>query len=300
MADLTSAGVLLRAYQAATHKGQTVFQAGKAAEKLSLELGFGRVVGRQWRLEPGDLPRIREYLVNHLGVRDPEYASSNFSSMDRITAAAVSPQEKFAGRGPHDGMVLVRGAGVPAQLNGTTLPALGRSCIYVHAADVFSIEHDCMIVVENFQALTHFEQFVLTEFPYTSPLLVFRGDATIPMNGAIALARKKLVPVIAFCDLDPQGCQIANSVPNRVGAIFPLEGVTLTRGDLYDKQRATVESLASLPDDWQGPVSAMVRARKGLTQEEMIAQGIPCALYGIDGIDTTRQKLSGNPGQLKG
>lgn len=288
MAETVATQVLLRAYQAAVHRKEYRCIVSKASRYFVTECGFGRVVGRNWLLEDADLPRIREYLVNYLGVKDPEHASTNYAQYDRLTAAAISPQEKMAGRGPHDGMVLVRGAGGPVKINGMSMPAAGRSYVYVHEADVFSIEHDCMVVVENFQAVTHFEGLILRDFPYKAPLLVYRGEAMFPMNGATALAEKNLVPVIAFCDLDPQGCQIANGVPNRVGAIFPLEVGTLTRGDLYDKQRATAGSLASLPDGWQAPVSAMVRARKGLTQEEMIARGIPCTLYGIDGSDNTR------------
>ncbi len=271
----STVAVLVRAYQS----GKLKMPASAAARYFADECGFGTVIGSNWHLDAKERQAIRAYLVAHHGIENPETVDFNFAGKTRIEAAAVSPEEKFAGRGPHAGYVLARAPSGTAKFNSVSLAMLGKSCVYVDARDVTSIGHDCIIVVENFEAVTQFEGLPLMDFPYRDPLLLFRGDATFPANGALTLARSATVPVLAWADFDPQGLNIAAAVPQVQGAIFPVEFTTLSREDLYDKQRALVKPVSSYPPAWASPITAMFDAKRGLTQERMIALKVSCRLY---------------------
>ena len=267
--------VLVRAYQSGKDKLPT----SQAARYFTEQCGFGSIIGSNWLLEARDRRAIRAYLVGHHGIADPDTVDFRFAGKSRVEAAGITPEEKFANAGPHDGFVLVRALNGGVRLNGLCLATLGRSFQYVDAREVVSIEHDCVLVVENFEAIKCAQHLVLVDFPYSDPLLVFRGDAAFPANGARLLCEGAQVPVVAWTDLDPQGVNIAAAVPQVQGAIFPSAYDALSRADLYDKQRHLFKAEEEYPPGWRLPLAAMRQARRCLTQEVMIARRMPCRLY---------------------
>lgn len=272
-------GVLVRAYQS----GKDKLPASKAARHFVEECGFGTVIGSSWHLGERDRKAIRAYLVEYHGITHPEIVDFSFADKSRVDAAAITPQEKYAGAGPHEGYVLMRAPSRTIRLNGISTPTAGRACLYIDVREVRSIEHDCLVIVENFEAVKCFENVIFHDFPYHDPLVVFRGDAAFPSNGARTLATGASVPVIAWTDLDPQGVNIAASIPNVCGAVFPSQFEALSRADLYDRQRFLLKELAAYPAGWREPVAAMTQVRRCLTQETMIARQVPCRLYWCDG-----------------
>lgn len=272
-------GVLVRAYQSRKDK----LPASQAARHFAQQCGFGSVVGSNWLLEERDRRAIRAYLVAHYDIADPDTVDFSFASKSRVETAGITTEEKFAGAGPHDGYVLVRAPSGAVRLNGESQAAVGRSFLYVDVREVQTIEHDCLLVVENFDAAKFAEDLLLLDFPYRDPLIAFRGDAAFPANGARALAASAAVPVLAWADLDPQGVNIAGSVPQVCGAVFPSQFDALSRADLYDEQRFLLKPVQEYPPGWRAPLDAMRRARRGLTQEAMIARRVPCRLFYCDG-----------------
>jgi len=119
----------------------------------------------------------------------------------------------------------------------------------------------------------------LKDFPYSDPLLIFRGDAINPTNGAKVLATKTSVPVVAFTDLDPQGLNIANSLPNVIGAIFPAETELEGSDDLFITQRHLLGAIEKYPSGWHSVIQNISAKRRCISQEYMLARGSVCRLY---------------------
>lgn len=265
--------VLVRVYQSGTNRTSVT----QAARFFVRECGFGKIIGSNWLLDVDVRRRIRDYLVSYHHIVNPDEISFDFSGLSRIEAAEILPDEKFAGRGPREGRVLLRGVHGATRINDQCFPSIGSSAIDLHDTDILSLDHDCLIVIENFEAFTGFERLMLSSFPYKSPILAFRGDAVNPAGGTKRLAAKTSLSVVAFTDFDPQGLNIATSTPGVVGAIFPVEFGQLKRADLFNKQRHLLKDTADYPETWRHTVSAMKSAKKGITQEELIAGQISCS-----------------------
>lgn len=264
--------LLVRAYQS----GESSFPKTAAARRYTEDSGFGRLSGSKWLWDDADRLRIGLYLQSH-GIDDPDRFDVNFGDKTRIETAETSAFEKFAGKAPRSGRVLIRSTTGSLAINGLTLPMIDDGCLDIHVRSILSIEHDCLIVVENFEAVTGLEKLVMNGFPYRDPLIVYRGDAINPGNGAIEMAKNTALPVIAFSDFDPQGLNIALSTPNVRGALLPASYDRLNRPDLFLTQRGLLGPINKYPVSWRPAIAAMLDQRQTLTQENMIARGVPCA-----------------------
>ena len=237
-------------------------------------MGFGRIRGRKWVLEQSDRRRIRDYLTE-FGLKDLENASISFRDMTRIETAYHIPEEKYAGRKPREGRVLVRSVGSVVKLNGKTCRLFDGAALDLPADKITSIEHDSVLGIENFEAFGAFESFDIRDFPFRDPLLVYRGDTINFPDAAKRLFEFSSLPVVAFTDLDPHGLNIAASIPNVIGAIFPADLKGLNRANLFADQRAFLGRRDKYPIPWHVMIEHMEEARKCMTQEHMFAHRVP-------------------------
>ncbi|MBV0882101.1 hypothetical protein KTQ42_22755 [Noviherbaspirillum sp. L7-7A] len=262
--------ILVRAYLS----GCTEHPRTATATRLSALLGFGRIRGRKWIVEQSDRRRIHDYLVS-FGLRDLQNPAITFRDMTRIETAYQIPEEKFAGRKPREGRVLVRSVDRHVKLNGATSYLFDDAAIDLPAANIRSIDHDCVLGIENFEAFNGFETLDIRDFPFRDPLLVYRGDAINFPDASKRLFENAMVPVVAFTDMDPHGLNIAASIPNVIGAIFPADLKGLNRANLFADQRAFLGPRDKYPVPWHVLIEHMEAARKCMTQEHMFAHRIP-------------------------
>lgn len=279
MADLgkMELQILLKAYQS----GVLVHHVTNAAKSMA-EMGFGMIRGRKWIWEKIDRTRVRDFLVHACGIENPDYFHVDFKELTRIQTALHIPEEKYAGRKPRAGLVLLRGAHGKVYLNGAESQLIADANLEVPVANIQSVEHDCMLAVENFEAFRAFEQLQIRNFPFQNPLIVYRGDTINFPDAAKNLLARAVIPVVAFADFDPQGLNIAAAIPKCVGAIFPADLEGLNRNDLFAKQRILLGPLEKYPVPWHDLIQYMLAVRHCMTQEHMFAHDVPFEFLSVN------------------
>ena len=269
---------LLRACQDASG----VLARTKAAESLASNLGFGRIAGRRWLVAHDDRVRIEHYLLTVERV-DPATDALAWSDADRIGATRLGANEKLAGRQPREGRVALRAPG-GIRVDGRKLDLPKAAYLDLRVSAAMQLDHDALIVVENFEAFVNFEDACI-DLPLAKPLLVFRGDALNTQDAVLSLLQHTSLPVVAWPDFDPAGLLIAKVLPHCRAMIAPADAdqalARFGRPDLYLAQLREMESTAA-PDAWVALRDALRRQRRGIDQERMIAESIPLRLWQRD------------------
>jgi hypothetical protein len=266
--------ILLKAYKSTEEK----HAATKAAMQFS-NCGFGTIRSNKWIITGQDRIRIREFLIIGCNIRDPDTFDVDFSEKSRIESALHVDNEKFAGKKPREGRILIRGKRNAVQLNGKTYELIGNAALDVDLCEIKSIDHDCLMFVENFEAFICAEKTIINNFRFANPLYVYRGDNLSSPKAAKKLAEKASLPVVVFADFDPQGLNIAASTPNIFGAIFPVDHKHLQRNDLFIKQRNLLGSTEKYPKPWRKLIAEMIDNKRGMGQEHMIAYDVECGFF---------------------
>lgn len=253
--------------------------ASKAAEALVESLGFGRIAGRQWLIAPPDRERICDYLQNVEGI-DPATPPEAWRGRTRVEVTELGRNEKLAGRRPREDRLALRG---PAGLRwGETLVSLpAQSFLDIPLAEAARLRHNCIVVVENFEAFIRYEDATI-ELPFPQPLVVFRGDSINTSDTALNFLRASGATVIAWPDMDAAGLLYASSLPRLTGIIGPKEPqeylLHYGRDDLYLDQLRELDAL-HLRGEGITLEDSIRKTRKGLDQERMISAAIPLTLW---------------------
>ncbi len=255
----------------------------KAAERLSGELGFGRIAGRRWLLSDDDRLRIAAYLKEVERI-DPATSPGAWQRVDRIDAARLGANEKLAGQKPREGRVAVR-APKGLLIGGKRLDLPNGAFLDLRVSKDLYFGHGTVIVVENFEAFIHYEEAAHVH-GYNDPLLVYRGDLINPPSAVTALLRRCTgMVILMWPDLDPAGIKIAAALSVCAGVIAPADPhaalASAGRADLFLAQQREFSSLAAKPGngEWLDLFDAMLTHRAGLDQESMIARQIPLSVW---------------------
>ncbi|MDP1634424.1 MAG: hypothetical protein Q8L69_07055 [Gallionellaceae bacterium] len=255
--------------------------ASKTAQALAGELGFGRIVGKQWHISDSDRERIRTYLQNVEGI-DPATPPDAWSERTRIEAGKLGRNEKLAGRRPREDRLALRG---PSGLRfGETLASFpDQAFLDIPLAKADCLRFDAVVVVENFEAFIHYEEAAI-ELPFPQPLIIFRGDSVNTTDTMLKFLNTSQAPVIAWPDLDAAGLLNASSLPRLAGIIGPenpQECLSLLgRDDLYLSQLRELDAL-HLRGKSITLENSIRKCRKGLDQERMISAAISLILWTI-------------------
>ena len=136
-------------------------------------------------------------------------------------------------------------------------------------------------MIENFETFVRYEDAVI-KIDYTSPLLLFRGDATNPSDGVVEFLRHSTTPVVCWPDFDPAGLQIAATLPRCAGILAPAEPAgalkNAGREDLFLGQLRELKML-KLTGESAALETALRSCCAGLDQEHMIAKQTPLRLW---------------------
>jgi len=266
---------LLRAYQSESGRRPT----SKTAQALVDSLGFGRIVGKQWLITDLDRERIRTFLQHVEGI-DPETLPDAWSGLTRIEVGELGLNEKLAGRRPREDRLALRGpAGLHLGEASILLPA--QAFLDIPLTEAACFRHDCIVVVENFEAFIRYEDAAI-EQPFLQPLLVFRGDSINTADTVLKFLRTGEAPVIAWPDMDAAGLLYASGLPRLAGIIGPENPQeclsSYGRDDLYLDQLRQLDALC-LRGKSTALENSIRKSRKGLDQERMISAAISLILW---------------------
>jgi len=235
---------LLRAAEAAIkQKKERVSLKSKSWQFLHEEYEVGSAQGYDLKLTAHDRARLLEIIQLENGINLQETSLADFSDMHREEALEHTSDEKLAGKK------------VKAQR--LAFKVLAGQCLYISQQQydlpefchidmcleqLKSIEHSCIIIVENYRCFDQLQKIKLNlPSEYANPLVMYRGDKEYSEQTLRQLLETVRLPVIAMFDIDLKSLLMACSFPYVIGLMcvsLPELEVLLQKGnaELYAKQ----------------------------------------------------------------
>ena len=247
-----------------------------------------------FHLASGEHELLREYILKNSGL---DIATDAYARGDRVENAAINSDEKLGASASQD-IILVNNPTATVKLNQEStylFSSIACAGIELRHQHIVSIEHDAIIICENFTPMYYLSQ--LADNPvFANALVLYRGDS---QNGKRAdqvinfLTRFRAhIPIYYFGDLDPAGLDIAKSF-NVAGVILPCINQLTELDDLQLKALAGKDKYFphikkkghhhvleySYPVSWRQHIQLINRHQLGLQQEHLINAEIKWQLY---------------------
>lgn len=202
---------------------RTQFAASHGLRAFVGESGIGTLLGNKIVFSVPQKERIRALLFAE-GV-NPAASPDAWSQLNRSTALAIGPDEKWAGTAVRANRIAIKALhGKPLLLGlfEMTLPP-GANLDYSVASTLAGIGHECIVVVENWEAFERIDDLdVDMSRAGTNPLVLWRGGAKAYTVGAAArFLAQTVIPVWSAPDYDPAGLAIAARLPRLQGVLAP-------------------------------------------------------------------------------
>lgn len=214
---------LLKVVQSPAERIQ--FVASQGLRAFVDESGIGTRRGNKIVFSVPHKERIRALLFAE-GV-DPAVPPDAWSELNRSTALTIGPDEKWAGTAVRANRIAIKALhGKPLLLGPfeITLPP-GANLDYSVTAALTEVGHECIVVVENWEAFERIDDLdVDMSRAGKNPLVLWRGGAKAYTVGAAArFLTHSVIPVWSAPDYDPAGLAIAARLPRLQGVLAPLE-----------------------------------------------------------------------------
>jgi hypothetical protein len=241
---MTLSRTLLRVAEAAINESkERVSLKTKSWRVLHEEYNIGLVQGYDLKLTAQDRARLEELIRLEMGLKLQETAIADLSAMNREEALAHTYDEKLAGKKVKAQRLAFKVlAGQRLHINQQQYNLPGYCHIDMSLDQLHSIEHSCIIIVENYRCFDQLQKIKLNlPSEYKNPLVIYRGDNVYSEQALRQLLKATGLPVIAMFDIDLQSLLMAYSFPYVLGLMcvsLPELDDLLHKGnaELYTKQ----------------------------------------------------------------
>lgn len=278
-----------------------VVNASAAWKAISYEYSVGVRKGRtQIVLSNNDLDRLHKALAVYLCNDNPVLVNLD---ADRMTLALETPQEK---QSPSHAFCLVRVAPTDGYVTVLDITTQEPQRLRVLAGTVLSVRLDqLMLEADNYQHIIIIENGAAIEWWWnivpllptdlrTNTLFVYRGHGNEQKRLLKTLAKlsSHSTRFYFFGDYDPSGINIAvtsimQRLPNKTFSIIaPADQSALTermnKYDVFLKQLRDLKRVRKRTDlsaSTLDLLSHLERKQLAITQETLMAQGVPLAVY---------------------
>lgn len=240
---------------------------------INAEYGIGNIDKNNLQLNSKDYHLIRELIISETGLD----ISEPLPTGSRIEIAKSTGDEKFNADAPGRHHIMLNSHTGQLEINNQIIPLMCGASYRTNWKQLQSVP-TLILVVENLQAFDYIQQVNIPE-PIAAATVVYRGH-NISSKAVIDFlkATTAATQVIAFCDFDPKGIEIALTLPNVSHILLPdlktaFEMTTGTRS-LFDNQHAAVthiNSKTTLPESLKAHWAALMQQKRCVTQENMIA-----------------------------
>lgn len=202
----------------------------------------------------------------------------------RVEVAYYSRDDKLASIKPDEQFLLIKPqplfVAVAAEL-ALRVP-LGQIIKLLESPDN-TITH--VVVVENLDAFDCWQQFSVTA-DLSQALVVYRGHDALA-KGVKALLQRlpNRIEVVAFVDVDPDGIQIALTIPKATQILVPdiQELSLLVKSSSYskdfDKQHSAVSYMQKHPGHWHLLQQFIIERRVSIKQQHLLAFEVPLIMH---------------------
>ena len=280
---------LIKLIERAVHSTATRFPLNAGWRELHREYNIGLTEGNNIQLFPRDKHELIDLVKQVTGLDLRVNSADRFATATRSEAVTRIHDEKWAGRKVSAGRLAMKALpGKHLSINGQALCLPSRSHLDIAIESITSLEHETLLVIENYECFDRLEQmrWNLGEC-HSDPLVLYRGD---PQTSSAKAVNELLLSlkrgVLAMVDLDPAGLLIAQSLPGVQGLVAPAAMTLETwfeRGnpELYHRQRPSAEQAVSnsphraIRTFWQ----MIERHQKGLVQEHWLDSGVELHIH---------------------
>lgn len=239
----------LKVVERAIHADQELFPFNQTWEAVHDEYNIGQTLGNKLKLSQQDKAELLRLVESKTGLDLSRQSIADLDDLQREEALSIGAiDEKLAGQAVKKDRLAIRtlpGSTLKINHQHYRLPDSGHLDIALEA--VVSIEHYCVLVVENYRNIDVLANTPLNLVaPFHDPLVVFRGDKVYSENTVRQLITRLAIPTLAMLDMDPKGLVIAQSLPHIVGLVAPtlsdleqmLKDPNKANSGLYTKQLA--------------------------------------------------------------
>jgi hypothetical protein len=248
----------------------------------------------KWRfqLEAGEAQSLQTFILSETGL---DIFIDDYPTGDRVENPAQNNNEKYAANASQD-IILLNNAANIVKLNQETITlfnSVASAGIELRHNQITSIEHDAIIICENFTPMYYLSQLKHNPI-FANALVIYRGDS---QTGKRADQVKQFInrfserlPIYYFGDFDPEGLNIAKSF-NVDGILLPELATfsalhakklqQLAGEDKYFPQlkgRTHVEP-ALYPQAWHTHITFMSKHQLGWQQEHLLNAQVGWELY---------------------
>jgi hypothetical protein len=261
----------------------------KSASLLNQEYGFGTIQHDYLHFTDDDRASLLTIVKKELGV---DLLSDDYPSpQSRIENAKTQRNEKHNALAVSTDFVLINSLQTlninQQQLTNTSCTTLG---LYIKANEIKSIEHQQIVLVENFAVMANLKLLNLPKSLHGA-LWLYRGDIKKQQQTGIAYQFfrrfKDSHQLICFSDFDPEGIKIALTCNASYWLTLKYTAdINELRlfGDEgeWDKQINSISYLRAklnLADECQQAFDYMQSNRNTLKQEHMLAKSLALAVY---------------------
>nr|VVV04200.1 hypothetical protein AW0309160_01583 [Aliivibrio wodanis] len=239
------------------------------------DFSVGITSGEKLQLTSRDIRQIRKVIKEQSGfdlLTDPIPNS-------RTEMAKFFPNEKLSS-GPVKGKVIKIYGILSTNINDKTYDLEEGMNIEIALSHLKSIEHNQIVIVENYEAFSKF-RLVKTDME-PNPLIVYRGDKDCSViSKEIALTFPD-IELVAWFDTDPKGISLAFASGADYMLVPDLSKEALKehgRSNLFNNQYQNWKRVSVLiPSNLK---LLMSNVEKGITQESIMANDISVSLYKI-------------------
>jgi len=241
---MTLSTTVLRVAEAAINeRKERVSLKTKSWRLLHEEYNIGLAQGYDLKLSVQDRAELQKIIRLETGLNFQEITVADLSAMNREEALVHVYDEKLAGKKVKAQRLAFKVlAGQRLHINQQQYDLPDYCHIDMCLDQLHSIEHSCIIIVENYRCFDQLQKIKLNlPSDYENPLVIYRGDNKYSEQTLRQLLEIARLPVIAMFDIDLKSLQMACSFPYVVGLIcvsLPELDRLLEKGnaELYAKQ----------------------------------------------------------------
>lgn len=238
---------------------------------------------KRFQLAGSEAESLQTFILSETGL---DIFTDEYPTGDRVENPTQNNNEKYAANASQD-IILLHNAANILKLNQETITlfnSIASAGIELRHNQINSIEHDAIIICENFTPMYYLSQ--LKDNPiFANALVIYRGDS---QEGKRADQVKQFInsfskslPIYYFGDFDPEGLNIAKSF-NVDGILLPelatfsvLDAKKLKQLAGKDKyfpqlKGRTHVNPALYPQAWHAHITFMSKHQLGWQQEHLL------------------------------
>ena len=265
------------------------FTLTKYLQQFCNDYNLGNTRGKTVQFSDDHKLQIR----NLLEIKGHDVNASIKATMSRTEKLEFGPNEKAGGGRIKNNRISIKAyADLPLMINMRRIELIKNSHLNIDISKILSCQHNCIIVVENYENFNRFDETtILLPEAFNNPLVIYRGDKSESrLDGVLAFIESNDLPVLAAVDLDPFGLVNVAKIKNLKAVIAPneedlkllFEINKIRRPDLYEKHYLGCHnSLDSLtPEHPCHQLWKIIKEKKaGIVQEQFLKLNTTLTLW---------------------